>query len=82
MRYVFLALALLSIFFFPYPLTVLLSFVASLYVPIAGLLIGILADLVYYTPHASSLPLATMYGAAASLLAYILRRFVRARLAV
>lgn len=82
MRYIVFAFAVLSVFFFPFPLTVLLSFVASLYVPVAGLFIGAFADLLYYTPHASAYPIALVLGAVVSLVAFIVRRFVRARVAL
>jgi hypothetical protein len=74
--------AFLSLFFFPYPLTLALSFVASLYIPFAALIVGICADLVYlsWPEGGSALPVATLLGGALSLGALFVRRFVRERI--
>lgn len=74
--------AFLSVFLFPYPLTALLSFVASLYLPGVALLVGILVDLLYYVPEAApyGLPAASLFGLFLSLVALVVRRFVRARI--
>jgi hypothetical protein len=72
----------LSLFFFPYPLTLALSFAASLYIPFAALIVGIFADLWYLSwPEGSTaLPVATLLGGALSLGALFVRRFVRERI--
>jgi uncharacterized membrane protein (UPF0136 family) len=75
----------LSLFLFPYPYTLLLSFVASLFFPWVSLVVGIIADTVYFVPHPPqggglSIPYATLFGACASLLALFVRRFMKARI--
>ncbi len=80
MRVVFGAAALLSPFMFPYPFTMLLSFVASLYFPPLGFLVGVLTDFLYYTPSAFPVPLATVLGIFISVGAFFMQRFLKARI--
>ncbi len=77
-KVVLVGVAFLSVFFFPYPATLALSFFASVLFPLAGVAIGLLADLVYYTP--AQFPLATACGALASVLGLLVHRFVKARI--
>lgn len=79
-RVLLAALAALSPFFFPYPATVLLSFAASLFFPYLALGIGILTDALYLAPNAAFFPVATGIGAVTSLLAFFVRRFIKARI--
>jgi Na+/H+ antiporter NhaA len=84
-RGVVILLSFISLFVFPYPLTLLLSFVASLCVPWIALLLGLLADALYYTPLPAgesglSFPYATLIGMCLTLLALFVRRFVRERI--
>lgn len=72
--------ALLSTIVFPYPLTVVFSFVASLFFFPAALFAGVLADLLYHAPGAESFPFATLIGAGISVLAVLVRRFVSSRI--
>lgn len=78
-RAILVLAALLSPFLFPYPYTLLLSFIASLYVPPAALLSGIVTDLFYYVP-AAGLPLGLIFGALLSVIALFVRRFIKARI--
>ncbi len=78
-RGIVIAFAVLSLVAFPYPLTVVLSFAASLFVPWLALLLGLLADALYYAPGAT-LPYATVLGLILTLLAVFVRRFVRERI--
>jgi hypothetical protein len=69
----------LSLFFFPYPATLALSFLASLSFPLTALLVGVLSDALYFSaPH--TLPLATLLGVLASAIAFFVRRFIKARI--
>lgn len=68
----------MSVFFFPYQATIVLSLVASLYFPPTALLVGILSDFLYYTYPA--FPSATATGVALSVGAYFVRRFIKARI--
>lgn len=70
------ALAFLAAFWFPWPLTAVLAFGASLLLPPVALAVGILVDLLY----AWRMPWGTILGAFGSLLAYLVRRFVKARI--
>lgn len=80
MRILFSLLAIASAFLFPYPATLILSFVAGLFVPVIPLIVGILVDLYYHVPGASPLPFATLIGASVSIAAVLVRRFVKARI--
>lgn len=85
MRVVLTLAAVASLFLFPYPMTLVLSAMASLYVPWAGLSVGVLADLLYFVPLSPenpgiSFPLASLTGALISLIALFVRRFVRERI--
>ncbi len=80
MRIVFTGLALVSAFVFPYLLTLLLSFMAGLFVPAAPLIVGVLIDLHYHAPGASAVPFATLIGAVLSIAAALVRRFIKARI--
>lgn len=76
MRGTLTLLSLVSTVFFPWPLTALLALASSLLEPLVPLAAGLLADTLYYTPHAGALPLFTLYGALATAFAF----FVRSRL--
>lgn len=80
MRILFSLLALASVFLFPYPLTLALSFAAGLFLPAAPLLAGILVDLYYHTPGAAFIPFGTLAGALIAVLCVLVRRFVKARI--
>jgi hypothetical protein len=72
--------ALLSPFFFPYVVTLVLAVSAALFLPAVALFTGILVDLLYYTPGASPLPFATIAGVCIAGLAIVVRRFLKARI--
>ncbi len=80
MRFVLIALAVLSPFLFPYPVTLALSFVASLFYPPLALVVGILTDLLYYVPSVAPLPLAVLTGLALSIAAFFMQRFLKTRI--
>lgn len=79
-RFVLIAASVSSLFLFPYPLTLILSFVASLFFPPTAFLIGAFADLLYFTSYDSALPTALLFGIGLSLIALFVRRFVRTRI--
>jgi len=70
MRGFLIFITFLSVIFFPWPLTALLALVASVYVPLMPLAVGLFADTLYYAPYtrqlADALPLFTLYGALAT----------------
>ncbi len=73
-----IALALGSPFFFPAPLSAAIVLVASVIVPPVGLLAGILTDALYRAP--GMLPYATLAGALASVLGYVVQRIIKTRI--
>ena len=79
-RIIVVLLALLSPFIFPWPLTLALVALASCFVPLAGILAGVLADAAYYSKGAALFPLATLAGIGACCLGLIVHRFVKARI--
>ena len=79
-RIIVIAAALFAPFLFPYPFTLVLSFAASLFFLPIAVVVGALTDLVYYTSAASAFPLALIVGAFISCVAFLVRRFARARL--
>ena len=77
-RYIVLVSSLLSLFWFPYPFTLVLSFVASLFFPPWALFIGFLSDLLYLPSGAW--PTATLLGALISLASVFVHRFIKTRI--
>ncbi|MCI0597608.1 hypothetical protein L0Y34_00825 [Candidatus Parcubacteria bacterium] len=72
--------ALLSVFWFPYPMTLILSFAASFFFPPVAFVVGLLSDLVYFVPGAYPVPLGVSLGLGLSLLAFVMRNVVRTRI--
>ena len=79
-RSALVALALLAPFWFPYPLTLALSFAASLSFPPSALLAGALAEALYHAPGMKALPVAFLSGCVLSGLALLVRRFAASRI--
>lgn len=73
-----MVMAVLSLVWFPYPYTVLLSIAASIYVPWFALGMGILADLLYLP--AGMVPWASIGGLVLSALALFVHRFIKTRM--
>lgn len=67
-----------SVVLFPWPFTALLALATSLSEPLVPLAAGLFADTLYYAPQAGGLPVFTLYGAAISLIAVFVRRWLRA----
>jgi hypothetical protein len=80
LRVICVSAALLSPFFFPYPLTLLLSLVASAFIPWIALVVGVMQDALFMIPYEGRIPTATLLGAGASVVALVVRRFVKARI--
>lgn len=70
-------LAFVSVIFFPWPLTIMLAFTSSFFIPLLPLAIGLFADTLYYTPHSGTLPLFTLYGALAAGVSIFVHRQLR-----
>lgn len=73
-------LALLSLFIFPWQVALVAILAASLMVPPAGLALGLIADLVYYTPGAAFAPYFTLFGVLSFGLSLLVHRFVKTRI--
>ena len=65
MRYVVLLATFLSLVWFPWPITVVLMVVSSMFVPLSGIVFGVLFDMVYAPVGAVSMPLGVLWGSAA-----------------
>lgn len=74
-RYAVPVLALIGVFFFPWGYTLFLALIASYLFPVVAVLIGILYDVLYYSPNAYPVP-ATVFGAVISVSMLFVRRFV------
>lgn len=74
-----LALAtLVSAALLPWSAAALLALASSVFEPLLPLSAGLFADVLYYEPRAGALPLFTLGGAVATVLAYIVRDQLRA----
>ncbi|MFA5998157.1 MAG: hypothetical protein WC814_02110 [Candidatus Paceibacterota bacterium] len=67
-----------SVLFFPWPLSVLLALIASLFEPLVPVAVGLFADTLYYAPSAGTLPVFTLYGLVVSIIAALVRSRLRA----
>ncbi|HEY4489578.1 MAG TPA: hypothetical protein VJA87_03830 [Candidatus Paceibacterota bacterium] len=67
-----------SLFFFPWPMTLVASFAAGIVFPPLALIVGVLVD-VLYSPG-EGLFVGTLWGAGLAALAYGVRYFVRTRI--
>jgi len=66
----------LSVLFFPWPLTTLLTIVSAFSIPLMPFAIGIFADTLYYVPS-QGLPFFTIFGALATGLAIFVHKWLR-----
>lgn len=76
MRAIVVIMTGVSIVVYPWQLAALLVLAAALFEPFLPLAAGIFADTLYFAPHASGAPLATVFGAVLT----ALMLFVRTRL--
>lgn len=72
--------ALISLFIFPWQVSLVAIFLAALSLPPAGLMLGLLADVVYFVPGAAFVPYFSLLGLVASVLAALVHRFVKTRI--
>ncbi|HVB19704.1 MAG TPA: hypothetical protein VNF51_00230 [Candidatus Paceibacterota bacterium] len=77
-RVLFVVLSFVSVIFFPWPLAALLALACAFIDPMVPLAVGLFADTLYYTPQVGMLPFFTLYGAAATLVAFFVRSRLRA----
>jgi len=72
--------AALSLFWFPWPLTIALIILAAAYEPIAATGLGILADVLYFAHGSYAFPYMTLIGLIITIAAIFVRKFVEARI--
>lgn len=80
MRFVLPVLALISLFWFPWVCTLVFMFAASMFLPLSGLVIGILADSIYGASITSGIPYGTLAGIIAFVCGVAFQRFGKARI--
>ncbi len=74
----FLALASLAPFYFPWPFALLLGAVASLIIPPVAIITGGLLDILYY--GGVGLPYFTIIGILIAIIAFFVQQFVKTRI--
>lgn len=79
-RYVILAATFLSVLWMPWPITVMLMTISSMLLPVAGIIFGVMFDMIYAPVGAIGIPLGIMWGASASVLGVLMSRFIRSRI--
>jgi hypothetical protein len=72
--------AFLSLFMLPWQASAVLVLAAALVLPMLGVVLGAAADILYFSPHAAPVPFFFLGGAAATLLALLVHRFVKTRI--
>ncbi len=73
-------LALIALFVFPWQVSLVAVAAAALFMPLAGIALGVIADIVYYVPGATFIPYFSLLGAGATLLSVLVHRFVKTRI--
>ena len=73
MRVILTLFIFISVIFFPWPLTAVVTIISSLYLPFLPFAIGIFADTLYYTPQTSFIPFLTIFGAIMTCAAILVR---------
>ena len=71
--------ALAGPFMFPAVFSVLVVFCASIVLPPLGLLAGVIADALYYTPSVH-VPYATLLGLLITVLGFFVQQFIKTRI--
>lgn len=79
-RYLVLGVTFLSLFWLPWPFTVFLMFLASVFVPLAGIVFGVLLEVLYAPVGFIGVPIGVLWGALASLAGFGLSRFIATRI--
>jgi len=79
MRIATFAIAFVSLFVFPWPVSYALILLASIFLPLAGVALGILLDLVYFVPGSAFVPYGSLFGLLCTVLSLLVQRFVKTR---
>lgn len=74
------AIAFVSLFVFPWPVSYALILLASIFLPLAGVALGILLDLVYFVPGSAFVPYGSLFGLLCTVFSLLMQRFVKTRI--
>ena len=74
----FLALATLAPFYFPWQFALLVAIIAALFVPPAAIITGGLLDILYYAGGA--IPYFTIIGIFIAIIAFFVQQFIKTRM--
>ncbi len=80
MRIGSVAVAFISLFVFPWPVSFALILVASVFMPLAGVTLGILSDLLYFVPGSAFVPYGSLFGLVCTVGSLLMQRFVKTRI--
>ncbi len=80
MRVMSIVLALIALFILPWQVAVLAILGAALLTPLSGAALGVIADIVYYTPGAAFMPYFSLFGLFATVAGFLVQRFVKTRI--
>ena len=79
-RGVIVFFAFVSLFMVPWLVAAAMLLVVAVMVPVAGLLLGVIADVVYYSPGSAFMPYFTLFGIIATIFSLLVQRFVKTRI--
>lgn len=73
MRFLLTIFVFISLLFFPWPFSAILTIGSSFFIPFLPLAAGIFADTLYYTHKTEAVPFLTIYGAITTGIALFVR---------
>jgi hypothetical protein len=79
-RPVLLLATFLSLVWMPWPVTIVFMVLTSIFIPISGIVFGLLLDIFYAPLGVSSLPYGLMWGSLATAIGFMVERFLRTRI--
>jgi hypothetical protein len=79
-RKALIVLTFISAVLFPWPLTACLAVGIASVEPLIPLAVGIFADTLYFSHQGAALPMATLYGALVTALAFFVRSRLKTRI--
>lgn len=72
------AFSLAAVILFPWPFAALVALMAATVEPLVPFAAGVFADTLYFVPHTSILPYCSVWGAFATTVAFLVRRWLEA----
>jgi hypothetical protein len=79
-RVVIIIVACISLFWLPWPLSIVLLVLAAVYDPLAATGLGLLADVLYFAHGVYGFPYMTVLGIVIACIALFVRKFAEARI--